>query len=97
MSPIYLANSMNSLRLEGQKTAAIEICQQFDWEVRPPPFPLSHPTLSCVAHIAVAQLPHPSDMVRITKPRLQGSFCSVSAMWTPPSSIPALQGWAAGK
>lgn len=22
-----------SLRLEGQKTAAIEICQQFDWEV----------------------------------------------------------------
>jgi len=30
-SPIYLANSMNSLRLEGQKTAAIEICQQFDW------------------------------------------------------------------
>ena len=33
-SPIYLANSMNSLRLEGQKTAAIEICQQFDWEVR---------------------------------------------------------------
>lgn len=31
--PIYLANSMNSLRLEGQKTAAIEICQQFDWEV----------------------------------------------------------------
>ena len=32
-SPIYLANSMNSLRLEGQKTAAIEICQQFDWAV----------------------------------------------------------------
>lgn len=31
--PIYLANSLNSLRLEGQKTAAIEICQQFDWEV----------------------------------------------------------------
>jgi len=30
--PIYLANSLNSLRLEGQKTAAIEICQQFDWE-----------------------------------------------------------------
>ena len=24
---------MNSLRLEGQKTAAIEICQQFDWAV----------------------------------------------------------------
>lgn len=32
-APIYLANSMNSLRLEGQKTAAIEILQQFDWEV----------------------------------------------------------------
>ncbi|CAI5461032.1 unnamed protein product [Closterium sp. Yama58-4] len=31
--PIYLANSLNSLRLEGQKTAAIEICQQFEWEV----------------------------------------------------------------
>lgn len=30
---IYLANSMNSLRLEGQKTVAIEIAQQFDWNV----------------------------------------------------------------
>jgi threonine synthase len=30
---IYLANSMNSLRLEGQKTIAIEIVEQFDWEV----------------------------------------------------------------
>jgi len=30
---IYLANSMNSLRLEGQKTVAIEVVQQFDWEV----------------------------------------------------------------
>lgn len=30
---IYLANSMNSLRIEGQKTVAIEITQQFDWEV----------------------------------------------------------------
>jgi threonine synthase len=30
---IYLANSMNSLRMEGQKTVAIEIVQQFDWEV----------------------------------------------------------------
>ncbi|MCA9522743.1 MAG: threonine synthase [Myxococcales bacterium] len=28
---IYLANSMNPLRLEGQKTVAIEIVQQFDW------------------------------------------------------------------
>ncbi|GJX70178.1 threonine synthase, chloroplastic [Tanacetum coccineum] len=32
-TPIYLANSLNSLRLEGQKTAAIEILQQFNWEV----------------------------------------------------------------
>ncbi len=30
---IYLANSMNSLRIEGQKTVAIEIVQQFNWEV----------------------------------------------------------------
>jgi threonine synthase len=30
---IYLANSMNSLRIEGQKTIAIEIVQQCDWEV----------------------------------------------------------------
>jgi threonine synthase len=30
---VYLANSMNSLRLEGQKTVAIEIVQQFDWKV----------------------------------------------------------------
>ncbi len=30
---VYLANSMNSLRLEGQKTVAIEIVQQFDWSV----------------------------------------------------------------
>lgn len=30
---IYLANSMNSLRIEGQKTVGIEIIQQMDWEV----------------------------------------------------------------
>jgi len=30
---IYLANSMNSLRIEGQKTVGIEVVQQFDWEV----------------------------------------------------------------
>ena len=30
---IYLANSMNPLRLEGQKTAAIEIAQQLSWDV----------------------------------------------------------------
>jgi threonine synthase len=30
---IYLANSMNSLRVEGQKSIALEIIQQFDWEV----------------------------------------------------------------
>jgi threonine synthase len=29
---IYLANSMNSLRMEGQKTVGIEITQQFDWQ-----------------------------------------------------------------
>lgn len=30
---IYLANSMNSLRVEGQKTVALEIVQQFGWEL----------------------------------------------------------------
>ncbi len=30
---VYLANSMNSLRIEGQKTVGIEIVRQFDWEV----------------------------------------------------------------
>ena len=30
---IYLANSMNSLRIEGQKSISIEIVQQLDWEV----------------------------------------------------------------
>lgn len=30
---VYLANSMNSLRIEGQKTVGMEIIQQFDWEV----------------------------------------------------------------
>ncbi|HEX9578123.1 MAG TPA: threonine synthase [Myxococcales bacterium] len=30
---VYLANSMNSLRLEGQKTVSVEIVQQFDWDV----------------------------------------------------------------
>ncbi len=30
---IYLANSLNSLRIEGQKTVGIEIAQQFDWNV----------------------------------------------------------------
>jgi threonine synthase len=29
---LYLANSMNSLRVEGQKTVGIEIVQQLDWE-----------------------------------------------------------------
>lgn len=32
-SGIYLANSLNSLRVEGQKTVGIEIVQQLDWEV----------------------------------------------------------------
>ncbi len=30
---VYLANSMNSLRVEGQKTVALEILHQLDWEV----------------------------------------------------------------
>ena len=30
---IYLANSLNSIRVEGQKTVAIEIVRQFDWEI----------------------------------------------------------------
>lgn len=30
---IYLANSLNSLRIEGQKTVGIEIVQQFDWDL----------------------------------------------------------------
>jgi len=30
---VYLANSMNSLRIEGQKTVAIELVQQLDWQV----------------------------------------------------------------
>ena len=30
---IYLANSMNSLRIEGQKTVGIEIVRQFNWDV----------------------------------------------------------------
>src|SRR5437867_7454882 len=32
-SSIYLANSMNSLRLEGQKTISFEIVQQMGWDV----------------------------------------------------------------
>jgi threonine synthase len=30
---VYLANSMNSLRVEGQKTVAIELAQQLGWQV----------------------------------------------------------------
>ena len=30
---VYLANSMNSLRVEGQKTVAIELAQQLGWDV----------------------------------------------------------------
>ncbi|MDP9034627.1 MAG: threonine synthase [Myxococcota bacterium] len=29
---VYLANSMNPLRIEGQKTVSMEIVQQFEWE-----------------------------------------------------------------
>ena len=31
--PIYLLNSVNPFRLEGQKTAAIELLEQLDWQV----------------------------------------------------------------
>jgi threonine synthase len=30
--PVYLLNSVNPFRLEGQKTAAIELMEQFDWQ-----------------------------------------------------------------
>jgi len=30
--PIYLLNSVNPYRIEGQKTAAIELLEQFDWQ-----------------------------------------------------------------
>ena len=30
---IYLANSMNSLRIEGQKTVGIEVAQQLGWSL----------------------------------------------------------------
>ena len=30
---VYLANSMNSLRIEGQKTVGLEIAQQLDWNM----------------------------------------------------------------
>jgi threonine synthase len=30
---LYLANSMNSLRIEGQKMVAVELCQNLGWEV----------------------------------------------------------------
>jgi threonine synthase len=30
---LYLANSMNALRIEGQKIVAVELCQQLGWEV----------------------------------------------------------------
>jgi threonine synthase len=31
-APVYLLNSVNPYRLEGQKTAAIEIAEEFDWQ-----------------------------------------------------------------
>jgi threonine synthase len=32
-APVYLLNSVNPYRLEGQKTAAFEIAEEFDWQV----------------------------------------------------------------
>ena len=32
-APVYLLNSVNPYRLEGQKTPAFEIAEQMDWEV----------------------------------------------------------------
>jgi threonine synthase len=32
-SGLYLANSMNSLRIEGQKMVAVELCQNLGWDV----------------------------------------------------------------
>jgi threonine synthase len=31
--PVYVLNSVNPYRIEGQKTAAIELLEQFDWQV----------------------------------------------------------------
>lgn len=31
--PIYMLNSVNPFRIEGQKTAAIELLEQFDWQL----------------------------------------------------------------
>jgi threonine synthase len=31
--PVYLLNSINPFRIEGQKTAAFELLEQFDWQV----------------------------------------------------------------
>jgi threonine synthase len=30
--PVYLLNSVNPFRIEGQKTTAIELCEQFNWQ-----------------------------------------------------------------
>src|SRR5882757_993228 len=32
-APVYLLNSVNPYRLEGQKTPALEIAEQFDWQI----------------------------------------------------------------
>ena len=68
---IYLANSMNALRMEGQKTVAIEIVQQFDWQVpdwqvSPVPQALSQDP-QCCGSVSVSTQESPQG----TRPGLQ--------------------------
>ena len=93
-SPIYLANSMNSLRLEGQKTAAIEICQQFDWEVCcsltstshvMPLFACPGPDRSVTGECMSAAEPAPAHMTMcptVTHPKDPPSFTATAIVYT---------------
>lgn len=92
-SPIYLANSMNSLRLEGQKTAAIEICQQFDWEVCcsltsashvMPSFACPGPDRSVTGECVSAEPAHAHMTMRptVTHPKDPPSFTATAIVYT---------------